>query len=362
MSLPETIQTLSETLSAGFMTQGAQRADPDLLQPAGPLLDLYGEDMRARAYVTHDADAGELMLRPDFTVPVALSHLQSGEQAARYVYSGPVFRMPPQGSGRPREYAQVGVEIFHGPGAAAVDTELFVAFCEALADARVTPVTGDLGILLAAIDSLEITPRRRRALRRHVWRPRRFKALFDRFAGRRPLPPGRAEVLAALEAGALKAPQAPEIGLRTWRDVEARLEHLAQDAAAAPIPKAQVEVLDAVLSLRESLPNAHEALSDIAVDLPGMSRAVDRLGARIEAFASAGLSPDTLAFETNFGRTNMEYYDGFVFGFVSEDRPDLPPVATGGRYDALLEILSPGCGQAAIGGVIRPEVLAEVAR
>ena len=50
----------------------------------------------------------------------------------------------------------------------------------------------------------------------------------------------------------------------------------------------------------------------------------------------------------------MEYYDGFVFGFYAEGRPDLPPVATGGRYDALTRRLGDGVEIPAVGGVIRP--------
>ena len=50
----------------------------------------------------------------------------------------------------------------------------------------------------------------------------------------------------------------------------------------------------------------------------------------------------------------MEYYDGFVFGFTLPDRPDLPPVATGGRYDALTRQLGEGRAIPAVGGVIRP--------
>jgi ATP phosphoribosyltransferase regulatory subunit len=37
-----------------------------------------------------------------------------------------------------------------------------------------------------------------------------------------------------------------------------------------------------------------------------------------------------LPFEASFGRTTMEYYDGFVFGFLAPSRPDLPPVAPAG--------------------------------
>jgi ATP phosphoribosyltransferase regulatory subunit len=55
----------------------------------------------------------------------------------------------------------------------------------------------------------------------------------------------------------------------------------------------------------------------------------------------------------------MEYYDGFVFGFLAPARPDLPPVATGGRYDALTAILG-GEAIPAVGGVIRPELVRDL--
>ena len=51
------------------------------------------------------------------------------------------------------------------------------------------------------------------------------------------------------------------------------------------------------------------------------------------------MNAEDLPFAVSFGRTNMEYYDGFVFGFTAENRPDLPVVASGGRYDALTRVL-----------------------
>ena len=56
----------------------------------------------------------------------------------------------------------------------------------------------------------------------------------------------------------------------------------------------------------------------------------------------------------------MEYYGGFVFGFYSEARPDLPPVATGGRYDALTRRLGQGREIPAVGGVIRPDLVCDL--
>ena len=81
---------------------------------------------------------------------------------------------------------------------------------------------------------------------------------------------------------------------------------------------------------------------------------------RIVALDERGADPGALEFEASFGRTTMEYYDGFVFGFFAASRPDLPPVATGGRYDALTRVLGQGREVPAVGGVIRPGLTLEL--
>ena len=63
------------TLRARLEQAGALPVETPILQPAETLLDLYGEEIRARAYVTSDALRGEQMLRPDFTVPVVQMHM-----------------------------------------------------------------------------------------------------------------------------------------------------------------------------------------------------------------------------------------------------------------------------------------------
>ena len=49
-------------LQAGFMVAGAVPLEASILQPADFLLDLYGEDIRAWAYVNSDPLRGEQML------------------------------------------------------------------------------------------------------------------------------------------------------------------------------------------------------------------------------------------------------------------------------------------------------------
>ena len=86
------IRAEAKRIQNAFVAAGALPLEAEVLQPADTLLDLYGEDIRARAYVTQDPLRGERMLRPDFTVPVVQMHMAHGAEPARYTYSGEVFR------------------------------------------------------------------------------------------------------------------------------------------------------------------------------------------------------------------------------------------------------------------------------
>ncbi|HMQ93654.1 ATP phosphoribosyltransferase regulatory subunit, partial [Amaricoccus sp.] len=55
------------------------------------------------------------------------------------------------------------------------------------------------------------------------------------------------------------------------------------------------------------------------------------------------------------------YYAGFVLGAPGPDRPALPPIASGGRYDGLPRALGGGRGIPAVGGIVRPEALLALA-
>ncbi|UMA63831.1 ATP phosphoribosyltransferase regulatory subunit [Roseivivax marinus] len=345
---------LAARFCAAFETAGAVPVDCDILQSAETLLDLYGEDIRSRAYVTQDPALGERMLRPDFTVPVVEAHMRDGAEPARYTYAGEVFRRQEDDPERAPEYIQAGYEIFDGRDAEDADAAVFARFAELLAEWELTPATGDIGILSAAIRGLETSERRRSALLRHIWRPRRFRALLDRYAGRTPVPATRT---ALLEAANPMAAAGPMIGRRTEAEIRDRLVALREDAAEPPLSDGQVDLIETLLKVSETCPYALQHLRDMEVDLPALRPAVDRFARRCDRLAAQGVDVDTLDFEASYGRTSMEYYDGFVFGFSAVRRPDLPPVATGGRYDALTARLGQGRTLPAVGGVIRPDLL-----
>lgn len=356
--MPTSPETLTEArrLRDLFAAKGGRVIKADVLQPAGTLLDLYGEDIRARSYLTADPLRGEMVLRPDFTVPVVQMHMESRADPARYTYSGKVFRKQEEDETRANEYVQVGYEVFDGQNPAAADAEVFAAIADGLSGLPVRAATGDIGVLMAAVRGLNTTEARKAALLRHIWRPARFRALLKRF-GSGAVAPSRTALLAADDPFASVT---SDIGLRSRAEVEARIAALRADAVAPPIAKDEIGLIDAILNLRETATNVLSALRDIAVDMPAIGDAVTRMDARLAALDARGVDVAALEFEGSYGRTSLEYYDGFVFGFYAIDRPELPPVATGGRYDALTAQLGQGRAVPAVGGVIRPDLALEI--
>ena len=360
MILKPAIRAEAERLFVAFQRAGAVPVDADILLPAETLLDLYGEDIRARAYTTNDPLQGEMMLRPDFTVPVVQAHMAHGADPARYCYLGEVFRKQEHLGNRASEYLQVGFEVFDRQAPAEADAEVFALFASLLTHTSAKPVTGDIGILMAAVRGLDTTDRRKSALLRHIWRPARFKQLLDRFSGRAPLPQARADLLQRLAIGspdALIAAAGPLIGLRAAEDIADRATALIEDSATKPIAAPEAALLYDLLSLQAPAKAALTHLRGITALLPAIAPAVANFAARLAALETCGVDTARLPFEASLGRTSMEYYDGFTFSFLAEGHP---PIASGGRYDALTAVLGQGRSIPAVGGVIRPALVAQV--
>src|ERR1700741_4502207 len=158
----------ADALLASFAQAGYVRAEPAILQPAEPFLDLSGEDIRKSLYLTTDASGEELCLRPDLTIPVARAYLASPAAGlpAGFSYLGPVFRYR---WGRPSEFLQAGIESFGRQDRAAADAEMLALALEAVAAFGVRDVeirTGDVALFNALIDALQLFP---------VWRRRLIK-------------------------------------------------------------------------------------------------------------------------------------------------------------------------------------------
>src|SRR5215475_14621133 len=101
----------AEALVAAYERAGYGRVAPAMLQPAEPFLDLSGEDIRKRMFLTSDPEGRELCLRPDLTIPVSRDYLASPRagKPQGFCYLGPVFRHRSQDGS---EFVQGGIESF----------------------------------------------------------------------------------------------------------------------------------------------------------------------------------------------------------------------------------------------------------
>ena len=324
MTVLKDISLEAKNLAAIFEATGAEVVEMDFLQISNLLLDLYGEDIRGRAFITNDPVYGEMMLRPDFTIPIVEQHMANNVSPARYTYCGKVFRRQEEFPDRPREFMQVGYEIFDGANPAKADAEIFSLVNDALSGIKVRISTGDIGILMAAVSSLSTTETRKKSLLRHIWRPQRFRTLLNQFSGlsSKPHPIKDAKdynkIIDKFEI----------IGSRNVQEIKERLQQLKSEHETAPIDSAEVKILDDILSLKDTSKVALSYLEKVSKKMPGIEKAVDNFAKRLDFLENNGVNLDLLDFEGSYGRTSMEYYDGFVFGFYSETHKDLAPVAT----------------------------------
>jgi ATP phosphoribosyltransferase regulatory subunit len=361
-------------LLTSFAQAGYERAEPAILQPAEPFLDLSGEDIRKSLYLTTDSSGEELCLRPDLTIPVARDYLASPRagKPAGFSYLGPVFRY--RGSA-PSEFQQAGIESFGRQDRAAADAEMLALALETIHTFGVKDVeirTGDVALFNALIDALDLYP---------VWRRRLIKDFnrkisLDKDLERLTLATsiGRNEyegVLAALAGSDRKAALAlvtdlmsiagtTNVGGRSVAEIADRfLEQSTLKGGALPhnaldLIKRFLAISgdpdDAVAQLRAL---SREAKLDIAA-------AIDQLEARIGFMAARGIDAKTLRFSTAFGR-GLDYYAGFEFELHARGNGAEPLVA-GGRYDGLMTRLGAPDPIPAVGFAAWVEALTKIGR
>ena len=143
-------------------------------------------------------------------------------------------------------------------------------------------------------------------------------------------------------------------------EIRARIASLAEEAAAPPMPATHATLISDLLAVKGP---AREAAARIGalLDAAGLalSAVLDRFSARLDALEAEGIPTEGLDFDAAFGR-NLEYYDGFVFELRASGGGAHPPLAGGGRYDAMTTRLGAPAPVPAVGGMIRPEAVLEV--
>ena len=128
----------ADELVAAMAARDTNRAEIPVIQPAEPFLDMAGEDLRRRIYLTENENGDSLCLRPEFTIPVCLGHI-AGQVGTprRYSYLGQVFRQRREGG---NEFYQAGIEDLGETDTAASDARAIADAADLLG--QLLPGTG----------------------------------------------------------------------------------------------------------------------------------------------------------------------------------------------------------------------------
>lgn len=344
-----TSPAISSDLLALFAERGAEIVDLPILQPADPFLDMAGEDLRRRIFLTESETGESLCLRPEFTIPVCIGHIAShAATPRRYAYLGEVFR---QRRGGENEFFQAGIEDLG-------DAETARADAGSIADAhrlleRVLPkaplsiTLGDQSLFEAVLLALGLPRGWRMRLARAFGSSAVLAAALADLAN--PSRSGQMEpAIAALVADGDHERLAGHIAERM------RETGLSPDAGRSPagiarrlIEKAELRsvrladeafsALKTFLSIRTSLDKATAELSQFCADARlSLGPALDNFVARVEAIEAEGVQLEAIRYDAAFGRP-LDYYTGLVFEMAAQGQER--PLLGGGRYDRLLTLL-----------------------
>jgi ATP phosphoribosyltransferase regulatory subunit len=341
------------TLLASYMRAGYARTEPPVLQPAEPFLDLSGEDIRRRMFLTTDPDGRELCLRPDLTIPVSRDYLASSSagKPAGFCYLGTVFR---HREGLASEFLQAGIESFARADKAAADAEMLALGLEATTQYGVTaPVVriGDVGLFSAFVAALDLAPAWKRRLIKDFNRKSSLKHDLDQLT--LASANGSKEYQGVLAALAGSDPKAAHhlvtdllsiagiatVGGRSAAEIADRF--LEQSALNAPtrLPRETRALIERFLSVAgdpdEAAGELRTLASDARIDL---SAALDLFETRTGFLAARGVDVRAIKFATDFGR-GFDYYTGFVFELHNATNNSAranSALVAGGRYDGLL--------------------------
>jgi ATP phosphoribosyltransferase regulatory subunit len=350
-------RALAHFLDAGFL-----RIDPPVLQPAAAFLDMSGEDIRGRLYLTTDASGAELCLRPDFTIPVCLAHLASSEHGAeaQYAYLGPVFRARPGQSG---EMIQTGLESYGRRDFEAADAEILALALEAADLAGAGPLKvkiGDARVFDGVLGALGLPEVWLRRVRRGLAQGRPLEAVLSG-GGQGAI--SQSGVLAALEradhAGAkalvedlLAIAGIATVGGRSAGEIADRFLEQAAARADAGVSSEQQAILRRFLALEGDPDTASAKLRALARDAKlNLAPALDSFDLRVGFMAARGLKISEFAYSAAFVR-DLDYYTGFVFEAVDAAAAKARAAIGGGRYDGLARKLGGAEDLPAVGAAI----------
>ena len=334
----------SEALLNLFKKKGFKVKEFENIIESKIIIERSGEIFKKSLLSFEDDNGKNFSLRPDLTISACLDYIKNVKKGIyKYAYFDQAYRRTFSKESLVRN--QLGCEII-GSSNLKLNTEIINLIDQSLKkvikDKTIIKIN-DINIFYSLVDSLQLPSRWRLRLKRHFWRPDYFNELISRLESNSDLQKNVFELDKKSYIKMKKLKQNKKIAGRKINEILNRFEKKIKE------PRSNIKGLRVARIIRDFLKidcpfkNAKNVLKKFEID--------NKINLKLNQFDvfDFEFKNNNTIFSSNIGR-GAEYYTGLFFE-IYEKSKNLN-LASGGRYDNLMQTLGAKTKIAAIGGAI----------
>jgi ATP phosphoribosyltransferase regulatory subunit len=334
----------SEALLKFFIKKGFKVKSFDNIIESKIIIERSGEIFKRSLLSFEDESGKSFSLRPDLTISACLDYLKNIKKGIfKYAYFDQAYRRTFGHDSLVRN--QLGCEVI-GSKDEKVDQDIInlIDYSLKKTTKKNTVIKlNDLNIFFSLVDSLDLPLRWKLRFKRHFWRPDYFQELLKRLSSNSDLDKSVFELDKKTYLKMKKMDQKKLIAGRSIKEILQRFEKKIREPRSKIEGKFISKILNEFLKINFSLKKAKLTLEKFEKKYQ-----VNLNLNKINIF-NFKLNNKNLIFSTNIGRT-AEYYSGTVFEIITKNNN--LNLASGGRYDSLMQVLGAKKSIPAIGGAI----------
>ncbi len=334
----------SETLLNLFKKKGFKVKEFENIIESKIIIERSGEIFKKSLLSFEDDNGNNFSLRPDLTISACLDYIKNIKKGIyKYAYFDQAYRRTFSKESLVRN--QLGCEII-GSTSLKLNLEIINLIDQSLikvSNKKTTIKINDINIFYSLVDSLKLPSRWSLRLKRHFWRPEYFSELISRLSSNSDIQKNVFELDKKSYFKMRKLDQNSMIAGRKISEILKRFEKKIKEPRSNIHGKRVARIVNKFLKINCSLKNAKSELKKFEVK--------NNLDLKLDGFDIFNLKfkNNDVIFSSNIGR-NVEYYTGLVFEIIKKSKN--LNLASGGRYDNLIQILGASKKIPAIGGAI----------
>ena len=340
-----------------FINKGYTFYNPAMTIPADIVMNFMGEDVRNRLLFTSSPGGDELCLRPDFTLPLAISYINNEVQANKFVYDGYAFRFPSinEKTRYCPEFRQIGIENFGDKNKIDVEGDVISQVCEILSsfyDDQLEIKISDIFMFYQLLNHLKIDTYLFNRVRRLYWRGlsatkikdsikkimnTRFDAkprldLIDEYKNNNLSSIALIQKLTGSDDLSIFSGRRPDDIVKNYIDKSELIN-------GTTINDTAIEQITEFLSIKGDISRVIQQLDNFQKKYHiDFADGIENLENRVKILKKNQIAKDMIEFNATLSR-KVEYYTGLIFEIRTKNEYKNEPIAIGGRYDKIFEEL-----------------------